>query len=180
LNRNKPLPRFKSEYFDYDIEKHQIRPKFKYTLISDFQNKFTKQFKRGIYKIFLEERSESVGDAFNSKFDFIREFARYGIGDCPVFYCRPRIPIVFVSPDDIKNPVIRFTEHSENVMKQYGFYTYFFMSHTIAFPVIRNFEITYENYMEFLLKGERTLYSKIIPLEYITDLDFIFSFVVEK
>ena len=96
----KNVPRFKSEYFDYDLKKQIIQPKFKYRLLSEFQASFTKQFKRGIYKIFLEERSESIGDALDPLFDFIREFARYGIGDYPVYYCRPKIPAVAVSIED--------------------------------------------------------------------------------
>ena len=176
LNKTQKLPRFKSEYFDYDLKKHLIQPKYKYRLISDFQSIFTRQFKRGIYKIFLEERSESVGDAFNSRFNFVREFSRYGIGDYPVFYCQPNVPAIFASMEDLKNPVIRFTEHSEEVMKQFGFYSYYFMTHTISIPTIRTYELTLANYTNYMLKGEKTMFAKIIPLKYITDLDFIFSF----
>lgn len=137
---------------------------------------FTKQFKRGIYKIFLEERSESVGDALNPQFDFIREYARYGLGNYPVYYCQPNIPAIFASSDDVNNPVIRFTDHSEEVMKQYGFYSYYFITHTIAMPVIRTYELTVDNYTKFMLAGDRPMYNKLVPLKYITDLDFIFSF----
>lgn len=171
-----PIPRFKSEYFDYDLQKQVISPKFKYRLISEFQTKFTKQFKRGIYKIFLEERSESVGDALDTQFNFIREFARYGIGNPPVFYCRPAIPAVFVSREDLEDPVIRFTEHSDEVMKRFGFYSYYFMTHSIAIPVIGAYELTMDQYIKFILESEKRIYDRIIPLRYITDLDFIFSF----
>ncbi|HEV7332707.1 MAG TPA: HNH endonuclease [Flavisolibacter sp.] len=177
LNKNGKLPRFKSEYFDYNLTKQVIKPKFKYRLISEFQKMFTKQFKRGIYKIFLEERSESVGDAFDSKFNFIREFARYGIGDYPVFYCRPHIPVVFLSNEDLNDPVIRFTEHSDEVMKRYGFYSYYFVTHTLAFPVINHYEITLEQYAHYLLHSEDAIYNKMVPLNEIADIDFIFSFV---
>ncbi len=175
VNRNKKPPRFKSEYFEYNLETHIIKPKYKYSLIADFQHTFTRQFKRGIYKIFLEERSESMGDALNTKFDFIREFARYGIGDYPVYYCQPKIPAIFVSAD-LHDPVIRFTEHSEEVMKQYGFYSYYFVTHEIAIPVIRTYELTLGNYARFMLEGETSMISRMVPLQYITDLDFIFSF----
>lgn len=168
--------RFKSEYFDYDLQKQIIKPKFKYRLISDFQLMFTKQFKRGIYKIFLEERSESVGDALNSQFDFIREFARIGIGNYPVFYCRPNIPAIPVSKSDLESPVIRFTEHSEEVMKTYGFYSYYFITHAIALPVISNYEIMKESYFKFLMAGDKPMYSEIREMKYIGDLDFLFSF----
>jgi hypothetical protein len=171
-----PLPRFKSEYFDYDLKRQIISPKFKYRLISEFQTKFTNQFKRGIYKIFLEERSESVGDALSSQFNFVREFARYGIGNPPVFYCRPAIPAVAVSIEDLQNPVIRFTEHSDEIMKRFGFYSYYFMTHTIALPVIQSYELTMNEYIKFILETESRLFDRIIPLNYITDLDFVFSF----
>jgi HNH endonuclease len=178
LNQSKEnkLERFKSEYFDYNLKTHIIKPKYKYRLISDFQTKFTRQFKRGIYKIFLEERSESVGDALSSQFDFIREFARRGIGDYPILYCQPNIPVVAVSQNDTEDPVIRFTEHSENIMKQYGFYSYFFITHTLAFPVIRTYELTFANYINSLYMDGKPMYSRIVPLKYITDLDFTFSF----
>jgi hypothetical protein len=176
LNKKVKSPRFKSEYFEYNLSRQLIKPKYKYSLISGFQNMFTKQFKRGVFKIFLEERSESIGDALSPQFDFIREYARYGLGDYPVFYCQPNIPAIFISLEDINNPVIRFTDHSEEVMKQYGFYSYYFMTHLIAIPVIRTFELTLNNYAKFMLNGERPIYSKLIPLKYITDLDFIFSF----
>lgn len=177
LNKNAKPPRFKSEYFEYDHQKAIIKHKYKYRLISEFQKNFTKQFKRGIFKIFLEERSESMGDALNPQFDFIREFARYGLGDYPVFYCRPTIPAIMTSANDTDDPMIRFTKHSEEVMKRFGFYSYYFVTHLIAMPVIRTFEITRDNYTKAMLAGERPECSALIELKRITDLDFIFSFI---
>ncbi len=176
LNRHKPAPRFKSEYFDYDLKTHVIKPKPKYRVISGFQQTFTKQFKRGIYKIFLEERSESRDDAHDSRFDFIREYARYGIGDYPVYYCQTKAPAIFLSTEDLQNPVIRFTEHSDLVMQEYGFYSYYFITHMIAFPTIRTYELTLDNYARHLVQEENTAVSKMVPLRSITDLDFIFSY----
>ena len=176
LNRNSKNIRFKSEYFDYDLKRQIIRAKFKYRLQSDFQKEFTKQFKRGIYKIFLEERSESIGDALDSKFDFVREFARFGLGDYPVFYCKPRTPAIIVAKEDLSNPVIKFTEHSDMIMKEFGFYGYYFMTHMLTFPTIRTYELTLENYIKYLSKNESSLYQSITPIKYVSDLDFIFSF----
>lgn len=175
LSKNVKLPRFKSEYFEYNLDKQLVKPKNKYNTMSSFQSIFTNQFKRGIFKIFLEERSESIGDALNPQFDFIREYARYGLGNYPVFYCRPNIPAIFTSQEDINNPMIRFTDHLEEVMKEYGFYSYYFMTHLIAIPVIRTFELTIEKYTDFIMSGERPLYD-MVYLVNITDLDFIFSY----
>ena len=74
--------------------------------------------------------------------------------------------------------MIRFTEHSENIMKQFGFYSYYFISHEIAIPIIRAYEITKENYFSYVLRNEANLVNQIVPLKYITDLDFIFSFAL--
>lgn len=176
LNKESGNTRFKSEYFEYDLKKHIIKPKFKYRLQNEFQNEFTKQFKRGVYKIFLEERSESIGDALDKKFDFIRHFARYGLGNYPVYYCKPRTPAIFISNEDLYNPVIRFTEHSDMTMKEFGFYGYYFMTHMLTFPTIGTYELTVENYINYLSKNESSLYQSIIPIRSISDLDFIFSF----
>ncbi|WP_205514667.1 HNH endonuclease [Longitalea arenae] len=178
LKKSDKIPRYKSEYFDYNIKKQTIKPKFKYTLESKFQTDFTKQFKRGVYKIFLEERSESVGDALDNRFDFIREYARYGIGDYPVNYCKPSIPAIFVSTPDLDNPVIRFTNLSEEEMKQYGHYSYFFMTHTLAIPVIRMHELTFYNYEKYMLHNENKMYVELKPINFISDLDFIFSYAL--
>ena len=106
-----------------------------------------------------------MGDAHISQFNFIREFARYGIGEYPVFYCRPSFPAVAVSTEDLKSPMIRFTDHSEEIMKEFGFYSYYFMSHTIAMPVIRTYELTITDYFNLILKGERPMFDRIISLK---------------
>lgn len=173
----KNLSKFKSEYFDFNPKTYLLRPKYQYRLISDFQLLFVKQFKRGIYKIFLEERNESVGDAFETKFNFIRHFARYGIGDLPVFYCKPSIPVIACSDEDIQNPVIRFTESSAEIMNQFGFYSYYFISHLLTFPTINNYILTLNNYFRYLLDPDKKICSKVIPIKYVNDLDFTFSFV---
>jgi hypothetical protein len=167
--------RFKSEYFKYDLKKQIIKLKYSYRLISDFQTSFARQFRRGVYKIFLEERSKSIGDALDPKYNFIRHFARNGIGDYPVFYLRPNIPAVAISKEDTEDPLIRFTEHSEEIIKQYGFFSYYFITHLLAFPVISNYDITLENYISYLYRNEKE-FDKIIPIKYMSDLDFTFSF----
>jgi hypothetical protein len=152
--------RFKSEYFTFDRQNQIAKPKFKYRTISDFQKSFAKQFRRRIYKIFLEERIKSIGDSFHERFNFILEFSRWGIGDCPVFYCKPKITAgIYAEPDTLKNPLSRFTEATENEMEKFGFYNYWFLSHFLAFPTIRTYEITLDNYRNYILFGENSIHS---------------------
>lgn len=177
--KNSPkLSKFKSEYFDYDFIKQILKPKFKYRYLADFQKNFVKQFKRGIYKVFLEQRSIDCSDAFDDKFNFIREFARYGVGDFPVFYCRPKEKLIFVS-DDVRIPQIRFTESIEEIINQYGFYAYWFFSHYLVIPTISNYEITKDNYFKYLFKTQIKLSAidRIIEIKEMPDLDFTYSFM---
>jgi hypothetical protein len=53
-----------------------------------------------------------MDDALNPQYDFMREYARYGLGDYPGYYGKPKCPAIFVS-DDMYHPVIRFTDYSE-------------------------------------------------------------------
>lgn len=179
LHRNKKF-RFRSEYFEYNQTKKLVRPKYKYNRLHEFQVGFMKQFKRGIYKIFLEERATDRDDAYDPKFNFIREFARYGIGDLPVLFIKSSFPAIFVSKDDTENPVIRFTEHSDEEMSRFGFYGYWFMSHYLAIATINNFEITYRNYVTYMLRDNNNLYGSVQPLNRLDDLDYLFQYALSK
>jgi hypothetical protein len=177
-NEENQKSRFKSEYFNFDRKNLIIKPQRKYCTISGFQKSFAKQFRRGIYKVFLEERSKSIGDAFHERFNFIREFSRWGIGDCPVFYCKPKITAgVYVEPKALKNPYISFTEATENEMIEFGFYSNWFVSHFLAFPTIRTYEITLDNYRNYILFGKNSIHSDFWEIKEINDLDFMFRFV---
>ncbi|OYU78844.1 MAG: hypothetical protein CFE23_16690 [Flavobacterium sp. BFFFF1] len=76
-NAGKIKSRFKSEYFDFNIKTMKVKFKMKYQLRENFQSNFARLFRRGIYKVFLEERERLRKDAHDSRYDFIREFARY-------------------------------------------------------------------------------------------------------
>lgn len=68
--------------------------------------------------MFLEQRAVENIDVYDSKFNFIREFARHGLGNCPVYYLRPALPVICTSKDELV-PVIRFTPIIEETMKQF-------------------------------------------------------------
>ncbi|RYY00936.1 MAG: HNH endonuclease [Gammaproteobacteria bacterium] len=182
LQSNMNLPfqkksRFKSEYFDLDKRTNVIKPLFKYSNLKSFQDNFVKQFARGIYKVFLAERQKSRRDALKSEYDFIRAFARYGIGNLPIFYCRPNIPAIAVS-DDVIKPVIRFTEYSDYTMSDFGFYSYDFMTHTFVFPTINNYEICFESFVQHL--KEKDTYESIKKVTRVSDIDLLFTYALGK
>ena len=121
--------RFKSEYFNFNLKTKTINLKPRYKLQKGYQEKIGRLFKRGMYKVFLEERDNQKMDAKETKFDFIREFARYDFGDYPIYYFIPKFGAVFFSSVDTNNPMIRFTPHSDEIEKEYKIFTYMIMGH---------------------------------------------------
>ena len=94
VGKNKTIPRIKSTYFNIDLEKNKISLKTKFSLKKDFQNILCRQFKRGIYKIYLEEIERQKGDGINLKYNFLKKFSRYDENDLPVFYFSRKTPII--------------------------------------------------------------------------------------
>ncbi len=86
IGKNKSLARFKSVFFNVDMQKRKVRIKPKFSLRKNFQVDLGRLLRRGIFKIYLEERERQIGDALDDKFNFIREFSRYNLGNYPVLY----------------------------------------------------------------------------------------------
>ena len=51
-----------------------------------FQSFFARQFKRGMFELFLQAYHHKTGNGLDYKFDNIRRFARYNEGDAKLFY----------------------------------------------------------------------------------------------
>lgn len=173
--------RFKSEYFDFNPKLRTLKFKMKYSLKKNFQSEFARRFRRGIYKVFLEERERLMKDAHDSRFDFIRTFARYNLSDYPIFYLKPKFPILLYSKPDIINPEIRFTNYTEQIDKEYRFFYYQILGHHIVIPttsILLNERL--KIYKEFLFKDDSPFGKELIEIKYIEDLDFRFSFMANR
>lgn len=73
----------KSTYFKYEHSSGLITIKgtFRFS-----HRVMTKQFKRGICEIFLQKYHFDTSNGLDQQFDEIREYARYGKGDCKIYY----------------------------------------------------------------------------------------------
>lgn len=173
--------RFKSEYFDFRPNSGTLKFKMKYQLRENFQLEFARRFRRGVYKVFLEERERQKKDAHDNRYDFIREFARYNLGDYPVYSLKPKFKAIIFSMPDIINPEIRFTDYSEKIDKEYRFYSYAFLAHNLAFPTHRTlFPERLKLYKEFLIKDDSPFGNQLTEIKYIENLDFRFNYMKEK
>lgn len=183
LNQTGKIPknkRFKSEYFNINWEKGKINTKPKYNLNYNFQAKIGRLFKRGIYKIFLEERERQIGDAHHSRYDFIRQFSRYDLNDLPIFVLKPKFKIIISSEPDLINPVIRFTNYSNDLDKNFRIYEYQIMSHYFCIPTSSLFsDLCFDNYRNHLLKDDGPFGKIPIEINFGNNVDFMFNHMRE-
>ena len=70
-----------SKMFEYRHSKGVIRIKHQYCTLP-----MTKQFKRGLYEMFLQKYHSVTGNANHPMFNLVRHYARYGVGNLRVFY----------------------------------------------------------------------------------------------
>ncbi|MDR6372343.1 hypothetical protein J2795_002998 [Chryseobacterium bernardetii] len=177
------LSRFKSEYFNFNYKSNPRTFKFKmgYKLRPNFQREFGRRFRRGIYKVFLEERERQIGDAHDERFNFMREFSRFDLNDYPVYVQVPKFKAILYNTEDLLIPQIRFTDHSDEMDKEFRFYSYPLMGHSFVIPTSSQFmDERLSAYIKYLRKTEDPFGSELISLDNIEQLDFRFNYMNGK
>lgn len=150
IGKNKAMSRFKSIYFNVDFKKKRVDLKPSYDLRSGFQEKICRQLKRGIFKIFLEERERQIGDGHNSRYDFIREFARYDLGDYPIIYFERLHGIIAMARNWAKNPEIFMGKENQfhYLNSDHSFFEFELLGHVFSVPCSRAWELNFESYIK--------------------------------
>lgn len=169
--KNKILPRFKSQFFSVDFEKNKIDIKFSFKLKKGFQSNLCRQFRRGLYKVFLEETDRQNSNGFDIRFNFIRKFSRYNVGDLPILYYHRKLPLILIAENEAQYPEFRFSNKMNYETKEFGFFDIEFLGHLFSFPIVQNWEEDVKEYLNnSLLKKEKNFHPPIL-VEYITDID---------
>jgi len=173
---NVKTTRYKSVYFKINFETFKIKLKLKYSFKVGYQEMLGRQFRKGIYKVFLEERELQLGDSLDPRFNFIREFARYGIGDSPVYIQIPKFRMAVFSLPDIQHPQIRFTEESNKQDQEFRVYSYMLMGHNFLIPTSLIFnDICIEKYKNYLKQSNNPFGQIIKEIKFAEDIDYHFS-----
>ena len=110
-----------------------------YKLKLNFQKEFGRRFRRGLFKVYLEERERQIGDANHDRFNFIREFARFDLNDYPIFIQKPRFKGIVYNTNDLLSQEIRFTEYSDEIDEKFRYYSYPLMGHNFVIPTSNQF-----------------------------------------
>lgn len=172
--------RYKSEYFNINWEKKSITIKPRYALKGGFKHGMGRLFKRGMYKVFLEERQIQKQDAYDKKFNFIREFSRYNTDDYPIYLLKPKFKAILGSIPDILEPTIRFTEHSDKLEKNFNIFEYMIMGHNFCIPTSKDFTRYHLNdYVEHLITDDDPLGKHIIEIKLAENVDYTFKYMNE-
>lgn len=126
---------YSSAYFSYRHKERTIRIKNNINY-----NAITRQFKRGLYEIFLQKYHFFKKDGNNPKFDFVRNFARYDLRDPHVYYAFNNI-ILAPGDEERKNPILPISEKLIEDMNKYGFFHIWLLGHNFyieVFPILAN------------------------------------------
>ncbi|KUG13653.1 hypothetical protein CMU40_01250 [Elizabethkingia anophelis] len=175
--------RFSSEYFKINLDQRKITLKMKYKLLAKFQENFARSFKRGIYKIFLEERERICGDSHSEEFNFIREFSRYNLNDIPLYYLKPQNAIIFIDQEQFDNPRLNFLEPHNELQKNYRLYEFYYGGYTYILHTnvfMQEYHINkYEN--EVVLRNKNSMnLSSLVQIHKMEDLDFRYHLFNKK
>lgn len=178
INKIPRRKRFKSEFFNINWAKKTMKIKPRYKLKRGFQESLGRQFRWGMYKVFLEERERVLGDSHLTRFDFIRGFSRYNLGDYQIYRVKPRMGVVFVSEDITNYPSFNFTERTHEEDMKFGVYSNFLMGHNFCIPTNKFFDnFGFQDYQAYLKKTNHPFGDELIPIKYVGDVDFLFSFL---
>jgi len=177
IGKNKALARFSSIYFNVDFKKHSFNLKTAYKLHSGFQENIGLQMKRGLYKIFLEETERQFGTGDDEKFDFIREFARYNIGNYPIFYFERLKPIIMMVSDWVKNPELLLEENLQMnyLVRHPSFSEFELLGHVIGIATSRHWSLSLDDYLRETKKAKHKFFRKIRQVRNFNDFDLTLS-----
>lgn len=179
LGKNKPLARFKSLYFNVDFNRGKFSIKPGYSLKKNFQEKICKQLKRGLFKIFLEELERQQKKGLDPKYDFIREFARYGIGDYPIFYFERTHGLIIMSDEWAKSPtLIMDPEYQFKYLTcEHGFFEFELLGHVFGLPTTRFWELSVDNYLNSTFQKKSRHFKACRQIKNFNDIDLTLNVI---
>lgn len=174
IGKNKALPRFKSTYFNVNFERGEISPKGAYKLKKDFQRTLARQLKKGLYKMFLEEQERQNNSGHDSKFEFIREFARFDQGDYPLLYFERKYGMIVMIPEWAKSPpfIINSEYKMKYLMSNDHFFEFEFLGHVFAIPISTEWKDHFEAYIEETRPLKQEIFKTAVFVQHFNDVDF--------
>jgi hypothetical protein len=172
---------FKSVYFDYYHSKKTIKFRNSFKSQPYFIASITRQFKKGIYEVFLQEYHRVTENGLDDRFQAIRKFVRKDIGDLPLYFIENNG--LYLVEKNIDSPSFSFNEKVIAEINEYGFYTMMIFGNVFFLEVTPRAEFTREIFLQRERKkmiGSGFFNRSLQKMKYITDIDFTLRKLYEK
>lgn len=163
---------FKSKFFEIKQRngKYRLTIKTSFRFTPGFQKELCRAFKRGLYKMFLEELNRQKKIGYESKYDVIREYARFDKGELPVLYFNRVIGIMMMFNREAETPILYF-DRMKYLFSNEKFTEIEFLGHVFGFPVSDFNEIDFKNYIRESIKHKKGFFKEAIVIHKMTDVD---------
>jgi hypothetical protein len=167
---------FKSKFFEIKERNGKKRLAIKQTFRfdSNFQTDICRYFKRGLYKMYLEELNRQKNIGYEEKYNIIREFARYNKNNLPVFYFYRSVGIILGTKNEAETPVL-FFDRMKYLYSNEFFAEIEFLGHVFGFPICNYSQFDLLNYMKTSVETKNGLFNDAKTIERLTDVDFTLS-----
>ncbi|MFN8296030.1 MAG: HNH endonuclease [Chitinophagales bacterium] len=175
IGKNKALPKFSSIYFKVDFKNRKIAIKDKYKFHSAFQEKVSRQLKRGIYKVYLEELERKEECAHDKKYDFIREYSRYNLGDYPVIYFLRNHGIIMSCDEWTTNSEICTKEEFKYLLEESSFFEFELLGHAFGIATSKYWKISFNEYIKKSMNVKANIFKGYKFVSNFNDIDLTLS-----
>ena len=175
-NPKRQVGKFKSRFFEIKEKNGKPKIEFKtsFRFDSDFQKVLCRSFKRGLYKLYLEELNRQKKIGFEKSFDLIRKFARYNENDLPVFYFQRKHGIIALMGREAESPELHFKRMKYIYSNEY-FEEIEFLGHVFGFPK-KDFTLRdFDDYFNESSKIKDGFFIGLIKIEKFTNIDITLS-----
>lgn len=168
----KKIGRFKSKFFEVKIKngKYRLDLKTSFKFSQEFQVELCRAFKRGLYKMFLEEINRQQNIGYEEKYDIIRKFARYNENDLPIFYFVRKFGAIILTDKEIATPILMF-DRMKYLYSNEKFVEIEFLGHVFGFPIS---PFTSEDLIDYKLKSfnsKSEFFTNAIEIYRLIDVD---------
>ncbi|MCT4586646.1 MAG: HNH endonuclease [Carboxylicivirga sp.] len=165
--------RLSSTYFNIWLKERRLEVKRTFKYRPSFLLQLTRQFKRGVYEVFLQEYHRETKEALDSKFNRIRNYARFDVGEVPLYFLENNG--VLLVPENIEHPSFSFNDHVKDTINDLGFYSFMLFGHWLFLEVTPRAELSRHVHLNNLarqLVGSGFVNRSIREMTLVTELDF--------
>ena len=127
--RPKIKTKYSSVYFHYDRTTDKIKLKNIFPI-----SVITKQFKRSLYEAFLQKYHKTYPDENLDRFEDVRKFARYGLGNLHVYYIHNKF--ILHSTDKVEDVTLHMTDSLKNDLLETGYFTFILVGQILFLEVL--------------------------------------------